>query len=90
MAISFLFQTVMLPKFMGDAVGLNTMTTFVSLIFWTSVIGGLGALLAVPLTIFVKAVIIDTTPSLQWLSAFLENDSDAPPVSRDPVPTAPD
>ncbi len=73
--ISFVVQTLFLPKFMGDAVGLNTTTTFVSLVFWAGIIGGLGAVLAIPLTLFVKAVIIDSTPRLRWLGTFLSTDA---------------
>lgn len=75
--INFVVQTLVLPRYMGNAVGLNTTVTFLSLVFWTSIIGPLGALLAVPLTIFVKAVLIDSTPSLRWLSAFLSSEDDA-------------
>jgi predicted PurR-regulated permease PerM len=73
--ISFVVQTLLLPKFMGDAVGLNTTTTFVSLVFWAGIIGGLGAVLAIPLTLFVKAVVIDSTPRLAWLGSFLSTDA---------------
>ena len=92
MLISFVVQTLMLPRFMGNAVGLNTTVTFLSLVFWTSIIGPLGALLAVPLTIFVKAVLIDSTPSLRWLSAFLSSEEDARAASAMPVagPTSAD
>lgn len=81
--INFVVQTLVLPRFMGNAVGLNTTVTFLSLVFWTSIIGPLGALLAVPLTIFVKAVLIDSTPSLRWLSAFLSSEEDA--AARSPM-----
>lgn len=71
MLISFVTQTLIMPKFAGDAVGLNVTTTFVSLIFWSVVIGPLGALLAIPLTLFAKAVLIDSDPRAQWLGSFL-------------------
>ncbi len=74
-AISFVVQTLFLPKFMGDAVGLNTTTTFVSLVFWAGIIGGLGAVLAIPFTLFLKAVVIDSTPRLTWLGSFLSTDA---------------
>ena len=51
--------------------GLNTTTTFLSLLFWSQVIGALGAILAVPLTLFAKAVLIDTDPRSRWISLFL-------------------
>lgn len=77
MLISFVVQTLMLPRFMGDAVGLNTTTTFMSLVFWTLIVGALGALLAIPMTLFFKAVLIDSTPNLRWLSVFLSGEKEA-------------
>ena len=47
------------------------------LIFWTLVIGPLGGLLDVPLTLFVKAILVDANPSMRWLGAWL-GDADPP------------
>ena len=69
--LNFVIQSLIQPKFTGDAVGLNTTTTFLSLLFWSQVIGALGAILAVPLTLFAKAVLIDTDPRSRWISLFL-------------------
>lgn len=72
--INFVVKTLIMPKFAGEAVGLNVTTTFVSLVFWAVVIGPLGALIAVPLTLFAKAVLIDSHPDSQWLGTFLSSD----------------
>jgi membrane protein len=69
--LNFVIQSLVQPKFTGDAVGLNTTTSFLSLAFWTMVIGGLGSILAVPLTLFAKCVLIDSDPRSRWLSVFL-------------------
>lgn len=69
--LNFVIQTLIQPKFTGDAVGLNTTTTFLSLMFWSQVIGALGTILAVPLTLFVKAMLIDSDPRARWVSIFL-------------------
>jgi predicted PurR-regulated permease PerM len=61
----------------GDAVGLSTTLTFVSLVFWAWVLGPLGALLAIPLSLFVKAVLVDADPSAAWLQPILSNRDDA-------------
>ena len=50
-----------------------------SLVFWAFVIGPLGALLAVPLSLLVKALLIDTDPGSQWLRPLLgDRDSGSP------------
>ena len=70
-AANFVIQSLIQPKFTGDAVGLNTTTTFLCLLFWSTVIGALGTILAVPLTLFVKALLIDSDPRSRWVGIFL-------------------
>lgn len=83
-AINFIMQSIIQPKFTGDAVGLNTTVTFVSLVFWTAVIGPLGALLAVPLTLFFKSLLIDSDPRLHWVAVFLRaKDTEDQQVKRE-------
>ncbi|WP_265443765.1 AI-2E family transporter [Flexivirga meconopsidis] len=69
--INFVLQSLIQPRYMGNAVGLNTTVTFVSLIIWSLFLGALGALLAVPLTLFVKSLFIDSRPENHWLRAFV-------------------
>ena len=77
--LTFVIQSLIQPKFTGDAVGLNTTTTFLSLMLWTIVIGGLGSVLAVPLTLFAKAVLIDADPRSAWIGIFLtDGDTELP------------
>ncbi|WP_103062889.1 AI-2E family transporter [Actinomyces qiguomingii] len=70
-ALNFVIQSLIQPKFTGDAVGLNTTMTFLSLLFWSQVIGALGTILAVPLTLFVKALLVDSDPRSRWVGVFL-------------------
>jgi predicted PurR-regulated permease PerM len=84
--INVIIQTVIQPKFVGDAVGLSTTLTFLSLVFWAWVLGGLGALLAIPLTLLVKALFVDFDPDHQWLRPLLSNKDDQPEQPADPSP----
>lgn len=72
--LNFVLQSLIQPKFTGDAVGLNTAMTFLSLAFWATVLGPFGALLAVPLTLFFKALLVDADPDARWMNAFLTNE----------------
>lgn len=69
--INIIIQSVIQPKFVGDAVGLSATLTFVSLMFWSWVIGPLGALLAVPLTLFAKVLLVDIDPTTKWAAPLI-------------------
>ena len=71
--LNVVIQTVIQPRIVGDAVGLSTSLTFVSLVFWAWVLGALGALLAIPLSLLAKALLVDVDPSTRWLSPLLAN-----------------
>jgi predicted PurR-regulated permease PerM len=75
--LNVVIQSVIQPKVVGDAVGLSTTLSFFSLVFWTWVIGPLGALLAIPLTLFAKALVIDADPDTAWLRPLISNKDDA-------------
>ncbi|WP_432546633.1 AI-2E family transporter [Kineococcus sp. SYSU DK004] len=60
-------QGLLQPKIVGSAVGLSATLTFLSVIFWGWALGVLGAILAVPLSLLVRAVLVDADPSARWL-----------------------
>ena len=76
--INVIIQSVIQPKVVGDVVGLTATLSFVSLIFWTWVIGPLGAILAIPLTVLTKAVLLDMDPGARWLSVLVSPGSHRP------------
>ena len=53
--LNFIIQSVLQPKFVGDAVGLTTTVSFLSLIVWAYILGPIGAILAIPASLLVKA-----------------------------------
>lgn len=80
--VNVVLQVLVQPKFVADAVSLSLTLSFFSVIFWTFVIGPLGAILSIPLTLLVRALILEADPDarvLRWLSG----DRDAAPV-REP------
>jgi len=81
--LNVVIQTVIQPKVVGDSVGLSTTLSFVSLVFWAWVVGPLGALLAIPLTLFVKALFIDADPSLRWMRSLISNKDDPEVVAAE-------
>jgi len=71
MLINVVIQTVIQPKFVGDVVGLSVTVTFLATAFWAWALGALGALLAIPLTLLVKALLIDVDPGSHWLHTLI-------------------
>ena len=80
--LNFIIQTLVQPRFVGDSVGLSTTVTFIALLFWGWVMGALGALLAIPLTLLVKALLVDVDPRGHWLDVLLREDPHSPRTSR--------
>ena len=80
--INFIIQSVIQPKVMADAVSLSLTLTFLSLVFWSFVIGPIGAILAIPMTLLTKALLLDVDPTTRWMSSLLEG-GPAPPEDDD-------
>jgi AI-2 transport protein TqsA len=55
-AINFVVDSVIKPRFMKNKLNVSPLLILVSLLFWTWVLGPLGAILAVPLTITIRRV----------------------------------
>lgn len=69
--INFIIQSIIQPKVVGDAVGLSTTLSFLSLIVWAWILGPVGAVLAIPASLLVKALLVDADPSTRWLSGLI-------------------
>jgi AI-2 transport protein TqsA len=64
--INAIIQSVIQPRLVGHAVSLSQTITFFSVLFWAAVIGPLGAILAIPLTLLAKTVLLDANPEAHW------------------------
>ena len=65
--VNVVLQVLVQPKFVSDAVNLSLTLSFFSVIFWTFIIGPLGAILSIPLTLLVRALVLDGDPNTRWL-----------------------
>ncbi|WP_175010204.1 AI-2E family transporter [Cellulosimicrobium sp. TH-20] len=89
--VNVVLQVLVQPKFVADAVNLSLTLSFVSVVFWTFVIGPLGAILAIPLTLLVRALVLEPDPGSGWLR-WLSGDDAPRPASDQPradLPLAP-
>jgi len=80
LVVNFLIGNVLEPRIMGEGLGLSTFVVFLSLVFWGFVLGPVGMLLAVPLTMAIK-IALGSDERTKWL-AFVLGASASPDVSQ--------
>jgi len=58
------------PRALGEGMGLSPLIVVTSLIFWGWVLGPVGMVLAVPLTVILR-ITLDSQPQTQWVAVLL-------------------
>ncbi len=82
MAINFILDNVIETRLMGRKLGLSTLVVFLSLIFWGSLLGPVGMVLCIPLTMTLKFA-CQNNKDTQWIAVLLGPEAPAeriPPV----------
>jgi AI-2 transport protein TqsA len=65
--INILAENALSPMLMGRGLSISPTVLFLGFLFWAWLLGGPGAFLAAPLTIFL-ILMLDTFPETQWLA----------------------
>jgi len=93
--INGLVDSVLGPRLLGRGLDVAAIVTILSLVLWGFILGPVGALLSVPLTVLVKMVVLDHYPASRWLSVTLgdgdgdgDGDGSAAPAAPAGVPQA--
>jgi predicted PurR-regulated permease PerM len=80
--LNIIIQTFIQPRYVGASVGLSVEMTFLSLVVWAFLLGPLGALLAVPMTLLIRAVLIDPDPKVAWVTPLISTVPRTPSTGR--------
>ncbi|MDQ5911756.1 MAG: transport protein TqsA [Pseudomonadota bacterium] len=69
-AVNTVMGNIIEPRWLGRGLGLSTLVVFLSLMFWGWLLGAVGMLLSVPLTIIVK-IALESSDEGRWLALLL-------------------
>ena len=75
--VNIVMGNVVEPRFMGRSLGLSTLVVFLSLVFWGWMLGPVGTVLSVPLTMTAK-IALEANPSTEWIAHLLDPARESP------------
>jgi predicted PurR-regulated permease PerM len=73
LVVGFTLGDVVEPRLMGRRLGLSTLVVFVSLMFWGGLLGPVGVILCVPLTMTMKFA-FENNESTRWIAILLQSE----------------
>jgi len=73
--INMVMGNMVEPRYLGKGLGLSTLVVFLSLIFWGWLLGTVGMLLSVPLTMILK-IGLESSPEGRWLAVLLSDEDE--------------
>lgn len=75
LVVNFVVGNIIEPRIMGKGLNLSTLVVFLSLVFWGWVLGPIGMLLSIPLTMTVK-IATESFDDTRWIGVILGSGKD--------------
>ena len=77
-------ENVVKPKYMGEGLNISPFVVIFSVIFWAAVLGPLGAILGVPMTLMFKQLVLEADDQNRWIARLMSSkESVEPPQDSD-------
>jgi predicted PurR-regulated permease PerM len=78
-------ENVVKPKYMGEGLNISPFVVIFSVIFWAAVLGPLGAILGVPMTLMFKQLVLEADDQNRWIARLMSaKESIEPAQDSDP------
>jgi AI-2 transport protein TqsA len=82
-AVNVVTGTFIEPRWMGRGLGISTLVVFVSLVFWGWVLGPVGMLISIPLTMAVK-IALECSDDTRWFAILMGAGRETPATAAAP------
>jgi predicted PurR-regulated permease PerM len=66
-------ENVVKPKYMGTGLNLSAFMIVFSVIFWAGILGPLGAILGVPMTVMLKELVLEADEQNRWIARLMSS-----------------
>lgn len=81
LVVGFTLGNVVEPRLMGRQLGLSTLVVFLSLMLWGGLLGPIGVVLCVPITMSLKFA-FESSESMQWIAVLLGSEKSAESIPQ--------
>ncbi|MBN1247912.1 MAG: AI-2E family transporter [Anaerolineae bacterium] len=68
---NMLVENILKPRVMGEELNISPLFIFLSLVLWSFVLGPIGTILAVPLTLIAIKLVLETSEEVHWLAVLM-------------------
>jgi predicted PurR-regulated permease PerM len=86
-AINGTIDNLIGPRLLGHGLNIAPAVAVISIVFWGFVLGPVGAIIAMPLTVGFKLLLLERSPDSHWLALLISaRDSDTHEIPQEAVP----